>query len=441
MPLQIGIDSGHAGTRRIAVEQRWGSMSVVPAGGRPAQVILSASAARLTFRALSFPFSDRRRLEVMVAQELEHSLGFPPGEAAWDFVARPPAADGDNVYVVACKQSDLGAVMSAVSDETPTVVDAEPYAYQRVLALAGVADALVADFGATHTTFCRISGGHIDYIRVLLRGGNDLDSGIARRQGGTPSSARILKEDKGIALAEVREFFDRVVSDALLPAEPPTVPIYLTGGGARTRGLTDWLSNKLARPVLLMPVPEGVDPSRDVVALGMALWGAKNAEGVNLYRPLETRSYARPIAILLILMVAFITADLGIRQYVLQRQLQKVEDAVRLVCRNAAGVQSLGELQSIVEARKPKSSGLDLEELVRQVAGAVKEAQKKEAEGELKVTHVTFNGTQVKMEGSAKAFPPIDALKSAMASRFPSVDVSTVNSPGGVTFTLVAALK
>jgi hypothetical protein len=443
MPLQIGLDSGHAGVRRVAVEQRWGSVSVVPNPPRSGSVILSASAAGLTFRALSFPFSDRRRLEVMVSQELEHSLGFPPGEAAWDFVARPPQADGENVYVVACPRANLEAVLAA-SDARPTAVDAEPYAYQRVLALAGVRDALVADFGATHTTFCRIRGGHLDYVRVLLRGGNDLDGALARKQGGTAEQARLLKHDKGLALAELREFYDRVVGDALLPPEPADAPMYVTGGGARARGLTDWLANKLGRPVEPMPVPQGIDPYEQVVALGMALWGMRGGEGVNLFEIKETRSYARPIALFLLLIVTFISIDAGVKLYVYKQEYGRILDAIRVVCRTAGpNVSSLEQLQSIVQERKNGSNGAaghNLEALVLQVADAVKEAREKDKGGQLKVTQVVFNATEVRLQGTAKEYGAVDALKAAMAKRFGDVNASSQNSPDGVSFTMTAPL-
>lgn len=447
MPLQTGVDSGHAGTRRVAVEQRWGSVTIAPPTSRSARVILSAPSAGLTFRALSLPFADRRRLEPMVAQELEHSLGFPPGQAAWDFVARPPRDGAENVFVVACPRSSVESVLASVPDERPAVVDAEPYAYQRVLALAGIQDGLVADFGASHTTFCRIRGGHLDYVRVLMRGGDDLDASIARRQGSRSEAAQALKHEKGLALPEVREFLDRMVSDALLPPEPADAPLFVTGGGARIRGLEDWLS-KLGHPVRTLPVPDGVDPYTDVVAFGMALWDGRGSEGVNLYVVKETRSYAGVIALFMALILLTVSVDVAAREMVLKREYDRNVDAIRRIARAAVpggNVNTLSQLQSVLQDRSAGTTavGRNAQAVMLTLSQAVQEAHTSAKSTELKLVEIVIGASELRLRGEAVGYPLVEALKTALASRFASVDVSSDQLPGTAdrwSFTMVAPL-
>lgn len=450
MPLHVGLDSGATDVRRIAVDVRWGRVTVVPPPTHAAQVIASAPAAGLTFRALSFPFTDRRRLAVMVAQELEHSLGFPPGGAAWDFVARPPSPDGDNVYVVACAQSTVDSLLASTPPPAPTTVDAEPYAFQRVLAHAGVHEALVADFGARHTTFCRIRGGHLDYVRVLLRGGADIDAAIARQRPGTShAQAETLKHDKGLALPEVSSFLERVLSDALLPPENADVPLFITGGGAGLKGLEGWLETQLGRPIRRMPVPDGVDPNTQAVAFGMALWGIRGGEGVNLHVAREKASRAPLIAALLVLILGLLSADVAVRRVTLSREIARNQEAIRTIAKNAAGVNSLAELESVLQARTSgqMGNGRNLEELTLSLAECVKEAEAKEKAGDLKIEEVVVGANEIRLRGSAASYPAVEALKNAVASHFTDVNVSSTQiplEPGQTTarqgFTMVAPL-
>lgn len=450
MPLIVGLDSGATDVRRIAVDQRWNRVTVVPPPTQAAQVVVSAPAAGLTFRALSFPFTDRRRLAVMVAQELEHSLGFPPGEAAWDFVARPPSPDGDNVYVVACAQSTVDTLLATTPPPVPIAVDAEPYAFQRVLAHAGVHEALVADFGARHTTFCRIRGGHLDYVRVLLRGGADIDAAIARQRDGTShEQARQLKHDKGLSLPEVSTFLERVLSDALLPPENADVPMFITGGGARMKGLDGWLETQLSRPVRRLPVPDGVDPYTDAVAFGMALWGMRGGEGVNLHAVREKASRAPLVAALLVLILGLVSADVAVRRASLSREIARNQEAIRTIARNAAGVSSLAELESVLQARTggQAGNGRNLESLAISLADCVKEAAAKEKAGDLKIEEIVVGANEVRLRGSAASYPAVEALKNALAARFTDVNVTSTQippEPGQTTprqgFTMVAPL-
>ncbi|NDD29370.1 MAG: hypothetical protein EB084_14005 [Proteobacteria bacterium] len=446
MPLQIGLDRGAAGARRIAVDQRWGRVAVVAPPATAARVVLSAPASNLTFRALTFPFTDRRRLEAMIAQELELSLGFPPGQAAWDFVA----SAGGEVFVVACASSSVSTLLADDTPPRPSTVDAEPYAFQRVLALAGVTDALVADFGARHTTFCRIRGGHLDYVRVLLRGGDDLDALVGRQRAlSGPELARRLKHEKGLALAEVAGFIERLLSDALLPPEESTVPLFITGGGARLEGLGPWLESKLGRPVRRMPVPEGVDPDLDVVAFGMALWGLRGGEGVNLHSTHDKKSLVPVVAALLAIMVALTSLDLGVRRAALSRELARNQEAVRTIARTAGNVSSLAELESVLQARSGGASGTghNLESLMVTLSGAVTKARDAEKAGDLKIEEIAVSANEVRLRGSAAAYPAVESLKNALAAQFGDVNVSSNQlppEPGQPTarqgFTMVAPL-
>lgn len=381
----------------------------------------------------------------MVASELEHSLAFPPGQAAWDFVARSTKAaeNGNNVFVVACPRDRLEAMLG--SDLSPTVVDAEPYAYQRVLALASITDALVVDFGATHTTFCQIRGGHLDNVRVALRGGDDLDRVIAHRRNITVQNARRLKHDNGLQLEEMREFLDQVLSAALLANEPGGAPIYVTGGGARCKGLPDWLSKRLGRQVLPVPAPDRVDPYQEVVALGMALWGSRGGDGIDLATVKRPQSRLAPIAVLVALILMLVSVDLVAREVSLRLALRHDQDAFQTVVRTAlpkSNLRTLPEFESVVESRRQgaRGSGRNIEAVVMVISQALREAETNARSTDIRVTEMSVTGTELRLRGEAGAYPVIDALKTAMARRFEDANVNSTQIAARKGFEMVMPL-
>ncbi len=432
MALQLGIDHGSIATRRIAVDSRKGTVVTLAPSSRPSQVVLAAPAAGLTFRALSFPFADRRRLEAMVATELEHSLAFPPNEAVWDFVARPPVEHGDNVYAVACPRETLAQVLTGAGDVTPTVVDAEAFAYVRVLAIAGVRNALTVDFGATHSTFCSIREGHLEYVRVLLSGGNDLDTRLAEQRHVSATAARTARDERGIELTEVRDFFERLLNHALLPTEPPETPIYVTGGLGQCKGLLEWLGKRLARAALPMPVPAPLDPFTDVVAYGMALWGTQGGAGVNLHQQSARQPIATRIAVLIAIMLVLLSADVVLHRIILAREIAQCNTAIRVIAKQAvpdANLGSLSELESVAQERQGKQGkGHDMEAILLGTSKALKAAEKRAGSTDVHILDLSVSVAGLRLRGDAGDYPVIEALKKALATRFNSdVNLSTNN--------------
>ncbi|MBM3461824.1 MAG: hypothetical protein FJX76_06955 [Armatimonadetes bacterium] len=445
MGVQIGIDVASSGVRRVAVERRSNRFTVLPAlSSKDGFTVAAAPAATLTFRLLAFPFADRRKLEPLVAQELEHTLAFPLSEAAWDFVARPPREDApENVFAVACPRSRLDQALEPLDGQAPDQVDAEPFAYQRVLNLAGISDALVVDLAATHTTFCRIRAGSIDYVRVLLHGMRALAAQVAASRGirAEQATENILR--KGIELPEVRGFFERQVSDAMLPPLAAECNVYLCGGGMQTPGLAVWLGDRLGRQVLHVPMPDGLLAERDVVALGMALHGLKGGEGVSL----QTRVAAgRPplvtAGIWILLCLALIAVDLRVHELTLRRQVNSYDQAIKRVAVEAAPevVSSkvpLDVLRSLVASRKGRrgGGGLDAIALIQKVAEA-----RQAGGGDAKVWRIGAGEGTLRLQGEVSSFEQVAGLRKVLSS-LGKVTEETRGTGGRLAFTMTVTLE
>lgn len=380
MGVQAGIDIGSAEVRRIVVETRWGRPRVIEGGGRAPSTVVALPSTALTFRAMAFPFHDRARLETLVRQELEHSLAFPLADSVWDFVARPPRPElEENVFAGACPAARLRETV--VRAEPSTVVDGEPYAYQRILASAGCPDGLVVDFGARRTVFCRVRSGHLDYVRALMRGGDELTGALATGRGLSEVAAEALKREKGLELREVRDFLQGLLGDAMLPEESPDVPLYVAGGGSAAPGLLPWLQERLGRPVQFVPLPAGLSPQRDAVAFGMALWGIRGSEGLNLVATLQgERQPVATAAIWLGLILMLITVGVGARAWSAARKLAAYDAAVLAVVRKADPASAVGPLPvhrlqaRVDELQGGRNGGRRLVPLLLMVADALKVA-------------------------------------------------------------------
>jgi len=421
MSVQVGVDLASSGTRRVAVERGLAGFRVAPDGARGGTTIIGVPSPALTFRTLSFPFGDRRRLDTIVRQELENSLAFPLTDAVWDYVSRPPDPQGGpNVFAVACPRSRLDDVLERLDGEAAGDVDGEPYAYQRVLTWARVPDALVMDVGHSRTTVCRVTRGHLDSVRVMLHGARELT-----REG----------LEQGLASPAARAFFERLLDEAMLPATPAEVPLFLAGGGAQAAGLMEWLSERLGRPARPMPMPEGLSPYAHVVAFGMALAGIKGGESVRLQsRATAGRPLAVTVGILVVLALGLVAVDLRLHELSLRHRVDAYAVAIESVARMAAPsinarAMVVEQLRSLVNARKGGGSGTGVLPTLRAISQALQAAETESGGGGFKVFELDVGGGEVRMRGEAGGLKEVEALRTALG-KLGKVDAGSTRSLG-----------
>lgn len=430
---------------------RWGKPTVLDNGARQATTIVAVPSLGITFRNLNFPFADRRKLEPLVAQELEHSLAFPLSEAVWDLNARAPGPDvTDNVFAVAVPRTRLSSSLERLGNERPTVIDVEPYAYQRILALAGIGEAMVLDLGYERSTVCRVLGGHVDYVRGLMRGGKHLTDQIAQARRGNAAEAEQLKVSRGMELPEAREYYQRLLEDAMLPQEGPSVPLYLTGGGSRTPGLAEWLADRTKRAVQLLPVPEGVNPHEDAVAYGMALWGVRGGESVNLQSQMaSSNAWLGQVAAWIAVILVVISLDVGIRAALLKREVARYDSAIASVVKTAAPDMTvmydpLGQLRSRVADQKSKTtgSGRDMLPLLESVSKAVAAVGPAGPDGKrpVRISELSVNGGFLKLKGSAQTPKMVQALQDGLKDLGQAGAEQQSDPSGGYSFTVTVDL-
>ncbi|NUP99564.1 MAG: pilus assembly protein PilM, partial [Armatimonadetes bacterium] len=250
--------------------------------------------------------------QAAVEAALATRLPYPPGEAAiyWQELPTEPEAALRRVMVSVAPRGLVEAVSSALARTRfdPLVMDLAPLAACHALIGCGepwlrTATVLLLDVGATHITGTLVVAGEVTAVRAAASGSEDVtlavadalaaDLAVAERyqrevldlapdeaEGDEPDSTRAVRLAVEERLAGLPALADELL--ALAPETNPPETILLYGGGARLRGLDDYLTARLgltarvAAPLATLEVsgelPPGLpgDAARYVTALGLA---------------------------------------------------------------------------------------------------------------------------------------------------------------------------
>lgn len=233
-------------------------------GGR---AIAVAPAHAFTYRKVRLPAANARTRRRIVSEELSFSLPFPLSQCVWDYYLQP----GPEAFAVVAQQSrweGLSARWGNVSGADP-----EPLCYLRAALHAGVHDALIIDFGASHTTWMALSGGKIEWVRTMMRGGQVLSQVISDDSKSSLTDAEDAKRRSGTELPVVKAFLSELLDETMLPLPLTYSQVLLCGGGANLPGLRQFLHARLGVEPKPFPVPPLLSPYQHVSAFGAALSG------------------------------------------------------------------------------------------------------------------------------------------------------------------------
>ncbi|MCX4242956.1 pilus assembly protein PilM [Paraliomyxa miuraensis] len=272
-----------------------------------------------SYRVLSFPFSDERRIAQAVAFEAEGQFPVAVDELFHGHVIVPGAAGGGRALVAAARRdkveaiSDIfkrasvdlrtvtsGAVAMAQIAARPPATPTPPELSERGLEPVS----LLVDFGHTSTQLVALSTKGPRAIRVARRGGRHVTAAIAKAYSMGEAEAEAAKHrDAFLPHHGLEQMNDeqldagRVVARALEPLlreigqtrvwlratyKLEVVRLQIAGGGAALQGLVPYLREQTGLPVdrlqpqaLLVKGTEGKDFGTYAVALGAAYGAAR----------------------------------------------------------------------------------------------------------------------------------------------------------------------
>jgi len=277
----VGKDYGTTGTRSVTVALLGSSALPLDKGGRPSTVAPSHC---FTYRKIRLPQANARIRRRIVQEELSFGLPFPLHECVWDFYLQA----GSEAFAVVAQQArwqQLSSRWGLVQS-----VDPEPLCYLRAALQAGVGDALVIDFGASHTTWVALNSGKLEWVRTMMRGGQLLTQQIADESRIPLHEAEELKRRRGTEIPTVQAFLQDLLDEVLLAKPLPFRKVLLCGGGSGMPGLRAYLHSQFGVEPEPFPLPALLSHQEHVSAYGAALSGKFGQQRVHLSSKIATPS-------------------------------------------------------------------------------------------------------------------------------------------------------
>ncbi|MDO5295762.1 MAG: pilus assembly protein PilM [bacterium] len=352
-----GIDIGATGTRWVSVGQFWGAAqkeTSLPTGGSS---IANLGADKLTFRRMSVPHVGRDIQAQVVREELSFSLPFSLEEAAWDWLEKDEMAS-----VVVAFNEDIVAMRQAIGEHA--TIDAEPFSFLRALLEAKQTEALVFDFGATHTTVCGIKDRALEWIKVSLRGGQDLTKRLAQAHNLGEEEAEQHKRSLGCEDPICTSWLKEIIDSLALSSRPSFSSVFICGGGAALPGLSEKLQEYCGKEVKLFPLPESLSAYSDVPAYGAALAGKPRRPKVELCPPVQKSTDLPLIYIFWIaLLIIMGTLDLELRHATLANLQQQQHTVISAAIQKEAPEMAslpVAEIPAEVEKRLTRAQQISL---------------------------------------------------------------------------------
>ncbi len=220
-----------------------------------------------TYRKIRLPAASSKIHHRIVQEELTFGLPFPLHQCSWDYYKQ----SGPEAFAVVAQLSrwqGLRARWGVVAG-----VDPEPLCYLRVALKMGIPDALIVDFGASHTTWVSLIGGRIEWVRTMMRGGQAMSQALADDSRIPLAEAEELKRRRGTELPQVQSFLSELLEEALIAKPLAQRRVLLCGGGSSLPGLRAFLHTQLGVEPEPFPLPPLLSPHEHVSAYGAALAG------------------------------------------------------------------------------------------------------------------------------------------------------------------------
>ncbi len=116
-------------------------------------------------------------------------------------------------------------------------IELEPFALARLFSLYE-RNGFIVDWGRSKTVFVEVREGLLKSFRVILRGGDYISNRIAKERNLPFERAEALKREQGLALKEVKDVVEEILSMSGYELKEDT--LMLTGGGSKIKGIREY---------------------------------------------------------------------------------------------------------------------------------------------------------------------------------------------------------
>ena len=477
-------NSGEGGTEGISQQLR-GLFEQHSLWGVP--VVVAMPTHCLFSRILTVPFTDPKKVAQVIPYETEELIPLGLEEVVLDHTIID-TREGESTVLVAAVPRDrmtqhLEFLADAGVDPVSTELDSlSLFHFYRYALMPSIQDIVLIDIGASASTVCLVSGGKLRAIRNIMVAGDALTRNLADRLGWTYAAAETEKQhlvvpvdDDGLndddpASRALQDFLGSLTTEIRTTIQThdavvggTSAQLYLCGGGARLKGLPDYLARRLNIQTVDSldgrfgrAQKKGDTWDEDCASsLGLAARPAFWSQGASINlrqgpfsiphreRSAKHKGWIR-IAMGVALLVGIGFANLYVDYSIKETRLQILKDMLDQGFRT-----SFPEITTVVDPVQQGRMALDQARQDLTVFGHNDPAAMlfilAELTGHLPedrtfdVNELTVEGVKIKIEASTNSFESVDVIKAALANskRLTEVVVSDARmgaKPGQVKF-------
>jgi len=402
-----------------------------------------------SFRSITLPFRDRKKISQTIPFELEPLIPYPLDDAAIDYLMISQK-EQSNILTAVIPRSEIRSLSGLFEAHRieASIIDINSVAVALKLIEGGLAPGccLLLDIGAVDTACILIDAGKICHVRIFDFGNETIAAGDADTDGHTTQN--------------IRQFFKDVENTIRFLAlkgecETDIEALYLTGGGALNPHLRSEIDNFFAVPVVPVDITTtdnisfGEDAGHDWNpmimnhALALATRPTKKAGGFNFamgeFGPKKKYVKFRKdiiwVTVLTACALLLAGIDLFIDYHYDRKYLHSLKQEINTVFKETAPditriVDPVQQLKvRITEARKSSagSGTLNFETNVITILNDISRIIP--AHIDFLITNFTYDGQTIEVKGETNNFNTVDTIKNALAASpyYTDVKISSAN--------------
>lgn len=379
------------------------------------RIILSLPPSSLFFRETALPITDRRKLREVLPLELKGVIAADTSELAFDAIPM----HGGGFLAAWSKQAELKALIArmAAAGGEPQMVTASLLHWDRLVPQGMAGHVAITDGEAIAV--------YVDRLPVFIRplGDDEFHAEVVR-------TLAALEIAKGISVRSV----------------------LLHGGASSLAGEREGIHFTPLPVEGALAEAFGGDHSlaREAAGAFTAASACRDGEMVNFRHGAlawtagiaRARKKLRLTAALVLILLAAVSADLGVRYYLLKRDIASLDSAIGSVYREIfpgrkKPVDEVGEVKAEIRRLSGGTEGGG------QFLKALKGIAAAKGEEIAAVYEVDMEGSQLRLKGEARSFNAVNGYKAGLAPMFDNPEVADLKSrpDGSVTFLFRGTLK
>jgi type IV pilus assembly protein PilM len=416
------------------------------------RLVVGLSGNRASMRFHDLPFTRPDKVRRILKYEAEPLFLSPIEDLVLDYL--PLNGTGDGPYPSAVLAAPRDLLSAFMEDFTSSGLEPDAVLPERLAWLLAARNLLqdreggflLLDFGAGQTGICAVENGRSIQVRSIPYGGRDITLALAESLNIDIYEAENLKKETRLDLNDTSpagqiliKAYAPIISEirrTMVAADMESPTLILSGGGASTQGLPEFLSAKTGCPTqpaadFITNISHHADlPPGGLTALGLAMIPLLPGYQPNLLQgDLAPRQRLAKHSRALVILAAGIIVALGLNlgNFIFDYQHTKAgyqtarDEIKQILIQTVPGIPAsgisdpLGQMKLELEQARARVAGqagqgakvLDIIKDLNQVA---------KSHDAIRITDLSLNPKTLELSGEGKSFESVDRFKTALTA-------------------------